>query len=194
MVSTQTQMEEAITLILKNEKRKLLEQRPRKEEFGYDEEGWWMKDGENQFDLALSSWYRRARVSKENITDLGTNEIFVFGSNLAGIHGAGAARFAYENFGAKYGKGEGITGSCYALPTKSREIKTLTLQQIKEHVDKFFELAKPNKEYTFLVTEVGCGYAGYTPLHIAPLFEEALHCNNVFLPERFWNVIVTHAK
>lgn len=95
--------------------------------------------------------------------------IFVFGSNLAGIHGAGAAQYAHKHLGAKWGVGEGPTGQCYALPTKDRQIKDISLVRIKTHVDRFLEFAKdvPND---FKVTCVGCGLAKWTHKDIAPMF------------------------
>lgn len=103
--------------------------------------------------------------------------IFVFGSNLSGHHGAGAAREAYENFGAKWGVGIGLTGMAYAIPTKDEKLKTLPLEQISLHVRTFLKYAAkhPNKE--FFVTAIGCGLAGYDPRQIAPMFKDApLNC------------------
>jgi hypothetical protein len=187
-------METDKVLKLKAEKKKALEKKPTREEFGGDEQGWWLKGGRTNFEFALNEWYRKNCVSKPLITELGSHEIFVFGSNLSGIHGAGAANTAFKRFGAKYGVGEGITGSSYALPTKNRELQTLPLDTIKTHVNKFFDLALPHKEYTFLVTEVGCGFAGYSHEDVAPFFERALGCDHIFLPESFWNVIVKDAE
>ncbi|HEY9704494.1 MAG TPA: hypothetical protein V6C58_18750 [Allocoleopsis sp.] len=101
------------------------------------------------------------------------NKIFVFGSNLAGRHGAGAALFARNHKGAKYGVGEGFMGQCYALPTKDRSIKTLPIHRIELHVMKFLEFAKNNPDLIFEVTRVGCGLAGYKDEDIAPLFTGA---------------------
>ena len=112
--------------------------------------------------------------------------IFVFGSNLAGRHGAGAAKFARENYGAQYGIGEGITGNAYAIPTKDENIKTLPLNRIEEHVKKFLEFAKNNPKMTFNLTLIGCGLAGYKPEQIAPMFKDSPE--NVKKPEEFLNV------
>lgn len=102
-----------------------------------------------------------------------TNEfcasVFVFGSNLAGIHGAGAAAWAVENRDAKYGVGLGLTGNAYALPTKDYGIQTLPLDAIEFFVKGFLTVAK-REDRTFFVTAVGCGLAGYVPANIAPLF------------------------
>lgn len=123
------------------------------------------------------------RYTPENITKLERGEVFVFGSNVEGRHGKGAAKFAMQNFGAKYGIGEGMTGRCYALPTVGRGIKKMPLSQIQEHVNKFISYAKVNEDLTFLVTKVGCGLAGYTAADIGPMFKEAP--GNVVLPVEF---------
>lgn len=101
------------------------------------------------------------------------SDIFVFGSNLAGIHGAGAADYAYRELGAEWGVGEGLTGECYALPTKDERIMTRPLEAIKWSVQRFLCFAEENPELTFLVTPVGTGLAGYTREEIAPLFNDA---------------------
>lgn len=99
--------------------------------------------------------------------------IFVFGSNLAGIHGAGAAKEAYLRYGAVMGRGNGLSGSSYAIPTKNQFLKSLTLQQIEVYVRDFISYAKKHSELYFKVTQVGCGLAGFTANEIAPLFKEA---------------------
>lgn len=99
--------------------------------------------------------------------------IFVFGSNLAGIHGAGAARYAANNLGAMYGVGIGITGQCYALPTKDHKIRTMPLSRIEGYVNQFIEYAKAHPEQEFKITRVGCGLAGYKDSQVAPLFKDA---------------------
>lgn len=129
------------------------------------------------------------RITPERIVGLKDNEIFVFGSNLSGIHGAGAAKFAL-NFGARYGTPNGIQGQTYAIPTKSIGIKrTLTLQEIKPYVDEFIHFAIENKNVIFLVTEIGCGLAGIKVEDMAPLFKKAVGIKNVYLPQRFWNIL-----
>lgn len=128
------------------------------------------------------------RITPEKITELKDNEIFIFGSNLSGIHGAGAAKLALDKFGAIWATGVGIQGQCYAIPTKSRGItRTLTINEIKPYVDEFIEFAITKPELTFLVTEVGCGLAGYTVENIAPLFKDAMGIQNIYLPKRFWD-------
>ena len=112
------------------------------------------------------------------------NTIFVFGSNLAGIHGAGAAKTAREVYGAKLRVGEGRTGNAYALPTKDTELRSRTLEDIKESVALFIEYARANPDLIFTVTKVGCGLAGYKEDQIAPMFENAP--SNCILPPG-WN-------
>jgi hypothetical protein len=109
--------------------------------------------------------------------------IFVFGSNLAGRHGAGAAKYAVDNHGAVYGIGRGLQNSCYAIPTKDWAIQTLPLTEIKKSVDEFIEFAKMHSELLFDITRIGCGLAGYTDNQIAPMFKNApLNCR---MPEEW---------
>ena len=107
--------------------------------------------------------------------------IFVFGSNLAGRHGKGAAKFALEKFGAIYGQGCGLQGSSYAIPTKDEKLKTLHLWQIQLSVLEFVNFAKLHPDLTFNVTRIGCGLAGYTEDDIAPMFRGSP--KNVILPK-----------
>lgn len=123
------------------------------------------------------------KTSPDNITELKFGQVFVFGSNLSGRHGAGAALLAAEEFGARYGVGVGPTGRCYAIPTKDRSLKVLPLDQIAEHVANFLRYARRYPELEFLVTQIGCGLAGYKPHQIAPLFADAP--DNVLLPSSF---------
>ena len=126
----------------------------------------------------------------ETIDDLGRNGIFVFGSNLSGIHGKGAAATA-KKWGAKKGVGEGLNGSTYALPTVKEKIKgPLSLEAIQRHVDKFIAVAKETPILHFYVTEVGCNLAGYTPKDIAPLFKDAVEVENISLPQAFWDILL----
>lgn len=99
--------------------------------------------------------------------------IFVFGSNLAGVHGAGAARVARFEHGAELGVGVGRTGNAYALPTKDHNIRTLSLGVVSRYVDQFLEHAAAHPEENFQVTRIGCGLAGFTDEEIAPLFKSA---------------------
>lgn len=133
------------------------------------------------------------RVTNPNIQSLKSNEIFVFGSNLSGMHGAGAARTALK-WGAKYGNPEGLQGNTYAIPTKSEFAQsTLKLSQIKDYVNTFIEFAKNNPNLIFLVTEIGCGLAGLKHSQIAPMFKPCLNMENVFLPESFINILINKA-
>lgn len=129
------------------------------------------------------------RITPDNITSLNEGEIFGFGANEAGIHGGGAAKLAHQKFEAEWHVGFGLTGKCFAIPTKDRRIQSLAIIQIKHYVDRFIEYAKEHPEYKFLVTEIGCGLAGFVPEQIAPLFKDAVDIENIFLPKRFWNVL-----
>ena len=100
-------------------------------------------------------------------------EIFVFGSNLAGRHGKGAALHARKHYGAVYGVGNGRTGNAYAIPTKDQQLRTLPLFAIQPCVRAFLSYAREHPELTFQVTRIGCGLAGYTDIQIAPLFKGA---------------------
>ena len=116
----------------------------------------------------------------ERISELKENEIFVFGSNLAGAHGGGAARLAYERFGAVWGEGVGLYGQTYAIPTMQGGVDT-----IKPYVDAFICFAKEHNQLTFLVTRIGCGIAGFRDEEIAPLFKDAIEVKNIILPKEF---------
>lgn len=129
------------------------------------------------------------RTTPENIKNLKENEIFVFGSNLAGRHGKGAAKTAL-GWGAKYGQASGIQGKTYGIPTKDASIRrTLSIEKIKPFVDDFIEWAKYHSGNIFYVTEIGCGLAGLKPKEVAPLFKEAIGISNIHLPARFWHKI-----
>jgi hypothetical protein len=126
------------------------------------------------------------RISSDSITELRPGEIFVFGSNLAGRHGKGAARQALK-WGAKWGQASGLQGRTYGIPTKDRSVtRVLSLTEIKPFVLQFIEFAKSRPELTFLVTEIGCGLSKMSPKDIAPMFEGAAHVVNIHLPARFW--------
>lgn len=115
-------------------------------------------------------------------------EIFVFGSNLRGYHGAGAALVAHRQYGAKLGHGIGHCGTSYAIPTKAHDVKTsLSLEQVRRHVDDFLEYARDHPELLFRLTAIGCGLAGFTAEEIAPLVCNAP--NNVRLPPEFRTVL-----
>jgi hypothetical protein len=99
--------------------------------------------------------------------------IFVFGSNMAGRHGKGAALHARKHHGAIYGQGIGRQGNSYAIPTKDANLKTLSLLDIFQHVEEFKSYARANPDLRFQVTAIGCGLAGYKPGQIAPFFKDA---------------------
>ena len=122
----------------------------------------------------------KTRFTPDFITELKDNEIFVFGSNLQGMHGGGAARLAYEKFGAIWGQGVGLQGQSYGIPTMHGGVDA-----IKPYVDEFIEFAKSHPELTFLVTRIGCGIAGFRDEEIAPLFNECIEIDNVILPRSF---------
>ena len=131
------------------------------------------------------------RITPDNITSLGLNEIFVFGSNESGKHGRGAAKTALK-WGAKWKQAEGLQGRTYGIPTKNASItKTLSVDKIQHYVDNFIDFAAANKTRIFLVTEIGCGLAGLKPEQIAPLFADTIPLENVYLPERFWTILLT---
>ena len=123
-------------------------------------------------------------IASGRIDTLEKNEIFVFGSNLAGQHIGGAAKAAHNKFGAKWGVGVGLTGQSYAIPTMQGGVET-----IKPYVDEFIEYAKEHQEMKFLVTRIGCGIAGFKDDEIAPLFKKATAVCNIYLPKEFYNVI-----
>jgi hypothetical protein len=113
--------------------------------------------------------------------------IFVFGSNLAGRHGRGAALDAARFWGAKHGIGNGRQGEAYAIPTKDEHLSVLPLPRVKKFIDQFKEYAHRHPDVRFLVTEVGCGLAGYTAHQIAPFFRHAPE--NCVLPDEFTRII-----
>lgn len=109
----------------------------------------------------------RPESTPERVTELGPGEIFVFGSNAAGSHGAGAALVAYREFGAEWGVGSGLTGRSYALPTMGGK------DELQREAAAFVEFAARHAELTFYLTKVGCGIAGYAESDVAPLFSGA---------------------
>ena len=115
------------------------------------------------------------RITPYNITKLKENEIFVFGSNSNGVHNGNAAATAMK-FGAIMGQAVGIQGQTYALPSKH-------IENLKKHIDDFLLYAEQHSEYTFLVTEIGCGISKHSP------FKEAVHIKNINLPLSFWDVL-----
>ena len=140
------------------------------------EEKYWMSGG-NTGTLPY-------RITPSIINVLKSNEIFVFGSNIQGMHIGGAARVAYNRFGAEWGNGEGLQGSSYALPTMEG------LESTSAAAFRFIAFAKEHPELKFYVTPVGCGIAGYTPQDIAPLFYDSAKLENVYLPISFWKILL----
>lgn len=122
----------------------------------------------------------RPDYTPERITELKADEVFVFGSNLAGMHGAGAAYVAFQKFGAVMGCGVGLRGQSYAIPTMQGGVET-----IKPYVDEFISFAKSRPDLFFYVTRIGCGIAGFRDKDIAPLFKEAAGVDNICLPKSF---------
>ena len=120
------------------------------------------------------------------IDSLEPGEVFVFGSNAQGAHGGGAARFAYDRFGAVWGQAEGLQGQSYGIDTMSG------LEVLEAHVGRFLAFAREHPELRFLVTEVGCGIAGYMPEEVAPFFRGAP--DNVVLPQSFVDVLAGGAS
>ena len=141
-----------------------------------DEEQYWLTGGNNDT--------LPRRITPSLINELEPNEVFVFGSNIQGMHMGGAARVAYNKFGAVWGNGEGLQGQSYALPTMEG------FNSIKKAVERFTVCAKEHPELKFYVTPAGCGIAGYTAEEIAPMFSDAAHLENVYLPVSFWKVLM----
>lgn len=125
-----------------------------------------------------------AEPSPDRIDTLAPNQVFVFGSNLAGAHGGGAAALAHARFGAVWGQGSGLQGRSYAIPTMQGPADT-----VKPYVDEFLAFAKDHPELEFLVTRIGCGIAGFTDAQMAPLFKGAAGLSNVRLPESFLAIL-----
>lgn len=139
----------------------------------------------NQYALyEIRKVYNYKRYTPERINHLKDNEIFVFGSNLSGSHGGGAAAAAVRYFGAIWGQGVGMQGQSYAIPTMHGGVEA-----IKPYVDEFIEYARQHQELTFLVTRIGCGIAGFKDEQMAPLFKDCLTLENVVLPKSFCDII-----
>ena len=134
--------------------------------------------------MRLYNDIERPDFTPEFITELKSDEVFVFGSNLAGMHGGGAAYVAFKKFGAIMGCGVGLQGQSYAIPTMQGGVET-----IKPYVDDFIAFAKEHPELFFYVTRIGCGIAGFRDKEIAPLFAKAIGLENVCLPEPFVKVL-----
>ena len=124
------------------------------------------------------------RIASDRISELNEGEIFVFGSNLKGMHAGGAAYVALEKFGAKLGQGVGLQGQSYAIPTMQGGVDS-----IRPYVNEFIAYAQFHTEMKFLVTRIGCGIAGYKDGEIAPLFRNAVAVENIYLPEAWWAIL-----
>lgn len=117
------------------------------------------------------------------------NGIFVFGSNLAGRHGKGAALYALNHYGAIYGQGTGFQGRSYAIPTKDRNLCPMPLEDISLAIAIFVGSAALCPSHEFWVTPIGCGLAGFSPHTIAPFFRSARNYTNIYLPKEFTDVL-----
>ena len=124
------------------------------------------------------------RVTPSWIDEMDQNEVFVFGSNTRGIHDGGASFTAVQYFGAIVGQPEGPQGQSYAIPTDGA-----SLTDIQASVNSFIVYAKAHPHLTFLVTEIGCGTAGYHPMEIGPQFKDAVSVPNIYLPKMFWKYL-----
>jgi len=124
------------------------------------------------------------RYTPESIEKLEENEVFVFGSNMAGSHGGGAARYAKDHFGAEDGVGEGITGQCYAFPTLNTDYSKREIHELIYSKAKLYHVALEHPEKTFLVTKVGCGIAGFSLEAMQEVFKVPKP-ENVVLPKEF---------
>ena len=127
---------------------------------------------------------KRYEYTPDMISELAPGEIFVFGSNLQGMHGGGAAYIACRKFGAVMGQGVGMQGQCYAIPTMHGGPEA-----IAPYVDEFIDYASAHPDLCFLVTRIGCGIAGFAVSQIAPLFARALEVDNIVLPRDFMQVL-----
>lgn len=138
-------------------------------------------------DILIWSDTVEKRISSSAITKLNKDEIFVFGSNTSGRHGKGAAKTALQ-WGAVYGKGLGLYGQTYAIPTVNSTVtRSLSLNEIQLYVDTFIDFAIDNPKFKFLVTLIRCGLAGFSVKQIAPLFKRATLIKNIYLPIEFWS-------
>lgn len=131
-------------------------------------------------------YYRE--FTPETVSYLRPREVFVFGSNIHGMHTGGAARMAYERFGAEMGVGFGLRGQSFAIPTMNG-----SLRDIMPYVEQFIRFAYHHPYAKFYVTRIGCGAAGFSPYDIAPLFAQALNVPNIILPREFVGIIENRA-
>ena len=134
--------------------------------------------------MRMYNGIERPDFTPDYIKELKADEVFVFGSNLAGMHGGGAAYVAFRQFGAVMGCGVGLRGQSYAIPTMQGGVET-----IEPYVTEFIAFAKAHPELFFYVTRIGCGIAGFRDKEIAPLFADAIDVDNICLPETFVKVL-----
>ena len=135
-------------------------------------------------DMRTYKGIERPDHTPDMISELKADEVFVFGSNLEGMHGGGAAFAAWKKFGAVMGCGVGLRGQSYAIPTMQGGVET-----IEPYVTSFIAFASEHPELFFYVTRIGCGIAGFREKEIAPLFAEAIGLENVCLPEGFAKIL-----
>ena len=135
-------------------------------------------------DIDVPEPIKKLRITPRHVVELKEDEVFVFGSNLHGLHRGGAARVARDMFGAIMGQGVGLQGQSYAIPTMHGP-----LSEIKPYIDEFIEFAKLHPAKRFLVTRIGCGIAGFKDEEIAPMFKKALPLANVALPKRWFELL-----
>ncbi|MDY4626247.1 MAG: hypothetical protein SO442_06535 [Prevotella sp.] len=140
------------------------------------------EEAQNEATGAMNEGYfiEDQRIAPDNIVSLQENQIFVFGSNIDGAHNGGAAYYALQHFGAKFGQAEGIQGQSYAIPTDGN-----SFEELKKAVERFTEYAVFHPQYKFMLTAVGTGNAGYEVKEIAPLFRQAYTFGNVYVPRSF---------
>lgn len=123
-------------------------------------------------------------VTPELVESLKPGQVYVYGSDLLGLHVGRTARLAVEKFGAVMGEGSGLWGQSYGIPTMQGPA-----ERVKPYVEEFTDFAKYHRDMKFLVTKVGCGIAGFDAREIAPMFKEASELKNVWLPQEFWDVL-----
>jgi hypothetical protein len=129
------------------------------------------------------------KITPYEIEELEADHIFVFGSNEAGIHGAGAANLAYHRFSAAMYQGFGLSGQSFAIPTKDSTINTLDLETIQFYINRFEDFVRKHPSLQYMITRIGCGLAGYTAEDIAPMFKNFMDLENIYLPEDFIEII-----
>lgn len=125
------------------------------------------------------------RITPENITLVTSDMRILIGTNESGIHGAGIAKVAFDNWGLDWGKGFGPSGFCFGLPTKNWSIRQLPLDVIENYVQRYIDWCQHEVKLKHYVTKIGCGLAGYTVPDIAPMFFTCKRFTNMWLPQDF---------